>query len=190
MTNCEQTIGMPLIQFKNLNNINNDTRAVIITEEPRVHIKLQNEMKTAVNNRIMEYLVKDLNDTIHTRMTYALCKLHIFNKASHYTDSVLDQYSTYFLECISQCYNITMCILRTEHITHDIMKTIDLYVRIYVRFSFICPHSDTYSNIITQQIVLMCIIQFCRNINNIIKQKVRVKYQPEISNTLIQAIKG
>lgn len=54
-----------------------------------------------------------------------------------------------------------------------------LYVKRYVRFSFIYCDRDSISNSIINKLILVCVLQYCKKINNIIKGKQIAKYETQ-----------
>lgn len=130
MANCEQTHEIPLVQFNDVNNVINDKKDHPIIEEPRIHIKFRSTLtEIVVEPRIIEFLLENLTQTIHTQIKCSLCHLHIFNgNLGSVPPYPIGQYQAYLLHCIKQTYNICMNILNTENVTNNIAKTITVYM--------------------------------------------------------------
>lgn len=92
----------------------------------------------------------------------------------------------YFIQCINQCYNITKLVLTNYNMNKNVMHTVKFYVKIFVKFSFACDHKEDIIDYITSFIIIFCIFNFCKYLNNIMNGKEERKVSSN-SCTLVKA---
>lgn len=185
--NCEATFTTSLLQLKDLvreSKVVQDSNE-IVQEDPRISraIAALDEAGTLckpIHKAAVGYVAGYVAKVVLKKFNCTYCKMHILggDKSSSYHELVvgkefnskyfsLSYCNVYFINCIYRCYNITKCILSNFSLERKVCETILLYVRHYVKFSFICDHKQEICNFIMKFVVQFCIFNFCKGLNRI-----------------------
>lgn len=165
--NCEETVDKSLITVNNFNL--NTHKSVDIVQDPFLHVQVQKIIQKPLRPTSSKYLCKYVYNAVLRGITCNLCNNYIFKDCKAQNER--ERYNPSFLKCIEQIWVIGNYMLNNQNINEQTISTIISYINNYVKFSFKCQHTEKIEETLIKTISTLCITQFCKKINNIIKGK-------------------
>ena len=165
--NCEETLDKSLVTINNFNL--NTHESVNIVQDPLLHVQVQKIIQKPLRTTTSKYLCTYVYNAVLRGITCNVCINYIFKDCKGQTEG--NRYNPAFLKCIEQICLIGNHMLNHQNINEQTISNIISYVNNYVKFSFQCEHGEKIGETLIKAISTLCITQFCKRVNNIIKGK-------------------
>lgn len=187
--NCEETYDTSLLQLKDLLQSKHITEggSVPIADNPlmdRMIAENNDNLKGRLQKAVMGYISGFIVKKVLKKFTCEFCRIHMIRQSDTSSEySALIQHKEFdstrrliycndiFIDSVCKVYNIAKLIVSKFQNNSNIKQIIYQYVNRHVSFTFVCAHKDEIIQYIVRFIVKLCLVRFCKLINDIMLGK-------------------